>query len=125
MCCKRLAPDFRPVRGTALDNYKYCRKIRPKDVAKGTPPNAEWWEFGECPTHLSGERTDLQEATALCKAKGIRAVINDPELAHVAVRYPSGLRLVAQYSSNPRDFKTIVTVIYGPTGNRCMINRHR
>lgn len=117
MCCKRLAPELRrPVFGTALQNYQYCRKIRPKDIAAGTPANAEWWEFGECPTHLRGERTDLQEATALCKEKGIRAVVQDPELAHIAVRYPSGLRLVAQYSCTPRNFKTTVTVIYGPTG---------
>jgi len=107
---------MKPVFGTALQNKQYCLKIRPKDIAKGTPPNAEFWEFGDCPTHLRGERTDLQEATALCKEKGIRAVVADPELAHVAVRYPTGLRLVAQYSCAPRDFKTTVTVICGPTG---------
>lgn len=116
MMCKRTAVMMGAVFGSALQNKQYCLKTRPKDVAKGTAPNEEWWEFGECPTHLQGERSDLQEATALCKEKGIRAVVADPQLAHIAVRYPSGLRMVAQFSCKPRDFKTIVTVLKGPTG---------
>lgn len=114
--CPRLHYESKPVRGTAKQNREYCLKIREKDARKGTPPNAEFWEFGECPEHLQGERTGLQEAVALVRVKGLQGLLQDEDLNTNLAKYHGGMRTIASMSQKKRDCKTHVTVIYGASG---------
>lgn len=92
------------VRASAKINREYCLKIREKDVRKGTPPNQEFWEhpIGGCPEHLQGERTELEQAFLLVKAKGPRGLYDDVDSGHIILRYPSGVKMVAQLAQKVR-----------------------
>lgn len=109
--CRRLHFELKPVKGTAIENRKYCLKIRPQDET----PNEKFFEFGDCPSIGQGNRTDLENACAAVVAGGFIA-LNKPEFHSAVVKYHSGFKTLAQMTTPKRDFKTIVVVLVGKPG---------
>lgn len=114
--CARMHYDTHKVYGSAKENREYCLKIREKDRRQGTAPNEVFYEFGECPLHLQGDRTGLQQAVALVRLKGMQGLLEDEDLNCNLAKYTGGMRTIASMSQKKRSAKTHVTVIYGPSG---------
>lgn len=94
-------------KGSALQNYAYCRKIRPED----SKPNEVWEQHGTMPSQ--GKRTDIDKVKNLVKdGKSLK------EIAEECSSYQSlkFAQLYRQIHQTPRDFETQVIWIYGPTG---------
>lgn len=105
---------YKAVRGSAEENRKYCLKIREFDIKHGTPPNDRFLEYGICPKlgEGQGKRTDLDAAARLIKAQGLQALID--EHPGMYIHYANNFEKYAAKVEKPRDFKTRVTVIFGP-----------
>lgn len=112
----RLAVMTKSVKGTPLQNYLYCTKTRPKDKRNGTPPNDWVYVFGDCPAHLQGDRTDIQEIFELAKTGGIHAVFNHEIQGSSIIKFHSGIRTAAFLAQKPRDFMPLRVLLVGPSG---------
>ncbi|CAC44748.2 replicase [Canary circovirus] len=89
-------------RGSDHDNEEYCSKENDVILTIGEP--------------VQGNRSDLAGAVAAVKA-GRRMVDIAREFSEIYVKYGRGLRdLALMIGQKPRDFKTEVVVITGPSG---------
>lgn len=92
--------------GTHTEAYEYCTK---EDTRIEGP-----WEYGDPPEN-QGQRTDLETLREM-----IEEGASDRELAVANfgswVRYNRSFSQYRLICKPPRDYKTVVTVIFGPTG---------
>ncbi len=97
---------WRIARGNTDSNYTYCTK----PGATAGP-----WEYGDKPTGGQGKRNDL---LAVQKKIDNHVPMKDIAQEHFSsfVRYNRGFNLYANIISEPRNFKTQVFVLIGPTG---------
>jgi hypothetical protein len=89
-------------RGSDSDNQEYCCKEGEVILTIGVP--------------VEGNRSDLSDAVVAVKAgRGMAEIARD--FSEVYVKYGRGLRdLALLVGQKPRDFKTEVIVITGPSG---------
>lgn len=109
---------FEQRQGTAEQAAHYCKKPVPDCRCRhcdGLVRFDDYHESGELDTTEQGQRTDLSVATDLLRTDGLAAV--KEQFPTVFIRYPRGFESLAQHYVKPRDFQTIVTVIFGEPGS--------
>jgi len=100
--------------GSFADNLSYIQGPYDKN-GKVKPVNPTFEERGTRPSQ--GKRTDIHEAVEFLRAGGtIADMIRDDIHVEQVVKYTRGLQVVATLCMRPRNFKTEVFWIHGPTG---------
>ncbi len=104
--CRMFQANWLIARGSTESNITYCTK----PGATAGP-----WEYGEKPTGGQGKRNDLLEVQKKLDKRMPMETIAQEHFSSF-VRYNRGFNLYAQLISEPRNFKTQVIVLIGPTG---------
>ncbi|QMW68897.1 replication-associated protein [Crucivirus-427] len=105
--------SWKPVDGTRLDNYNYCRKLRPCDSA----PNAEWFEYGvPNKEKQQGRRIDLDIMKEAFKDGRVKTMQDLQNLQGIGVAcYKLGEQWVNELEP-PCKGPKICFVLHGDTG---------
>lgn len=98
---------FKRANGSAAENRIYCTKDRARI------PGTLIYEAGDIPT--PGRRTDLNDIAAQVVAGATLAELAQDRPAAI-VQYANGLQRLRTLSLRPRNFKTLVFWLHGPTG---------
>ena len=106
---KTLMPrgHWEPRRGSHAQAYEYCTKEDTR--VPGTSPTV----VGVAPQQ--GKRTDLDAVKETIDSGSTMLDIADNHFTQF-VKYEKGIRSYISLKSKPRDFKSTVKVLYGPTG---------
>jgi len=92
--------------GTRQQNTAYCAKTRPGDTANEV--------FFESDSSKQGRRTDLEKAVETLASSGLAGVADEHPVQFV--KFPNGLRALAERYEAPRSSKPTVLWWYGGTG---------
>lgn len=101
--------------GNFEQNLAYIQGPYDKD-GKVKPLNPTFVEYGTRPAQ--GKRTDIHEAVDFLRAGGsIADMVADNVHVEQVVKYHRGLQAIAMYCMKPRNFKTEIWWLHGPTGS--------